>query len=283
MNTTIVTMFFDLTTLPDKTERTRNIDFYIEKGRNTLELPYQMILFCDSSTRPIFEKIRGNLPTVYVEKNITDYEYFKELYPIVVENRKVNPTIDTRNTSSYFLLSFFKFVAIHLSEKNNYFPNTTHYAWIDLGGSHVMRGFPNDVYKMLDNPKPKFSCCYIHYRSKDELYPIKEKNGLAGKCGIAAGAFTIEKEYVVSVYDKLFQILKEHISLGVGHAEEQIIIYCYDKYPELFNLHFGDYYSIITNYHQTHEDLECVKAHFISNALRDGNYGVVELCVNSIK
>ena len=280
---TIVSMFFNLKKLHDLTDSVRPIEFYLEHGKKTLELPYPMVLFCDEETRPLLEKIRGDLPTTYIEKNITEYDYFKELYPKVVENRKVIPSPDPRNTSSYFLTSLFKILALNLAKEGNHYPDTSHYFWIDLGGSHVMRGFPDAVYKMLDNPRPKISCGYIHYRSDSELYPMKEfmKNG--GKCCIGSGCFSIETSYVERFYEDIFQILNEQISLGVGHAEEQCIVYSYSKNPEWFNLYFADYYSLVTNYHETIEDIQCVQNNFINIARSVGRTDLVELASNSIK
>ena len=282
-SSTIVTMFFNLKKLPDSTESLRPLEFYLEHGKKTLELPYPMILFCDDETRPLLEKIRCNLPTIYIEKNITEYDYFKELYPKVVENRKVIASPDPRNTSSYFLTSLFKIHALSLAKEGNYFPDTSHYFWIDLGGSHIMRGFPDAVYKILDNPRPKISCGYIHYRSDSELYPMKEfmKNG--GKCCIGSGCFSVETSYIERFHISMFDILNEQISLGVGHAEEQCMVYSYSKHPEWFNLYFADYYSLITNYHRTVEDIQCVQNNFIRNAQNAGRSDLVNLATNSIQ
>jgi len=282
-NSTIVSMFFNLKKLPDSTDSVRPIEFYLEHGKKTLELPYPMVLFCDEETRPLLEKIRGELPTTYIEKNITEYDYFKELYPKVVENRKVIPSPDARNTSSYFLLCMFKLHALNLAKQGNYYPDTSHYFWIDLGGSHVMRGFPDAVHRMLDNPRPRISCGYIHYRPDSELFPMKEFMKAKNNCCIGGTCFSVESEYVERYYNDIFEILNEQISLGVGHTDEQCIAYSYSKNPQWFNLYFADYYSLVTNYHETVEDIQCVKTNFINIAKNAGRTDLVELAINSIK
>lgn len=281
-NSTIVTMYFNLKKLPDSTDSVRPIEFYLEHGKKTLELPYPMVLFCDGETRPLLEKIRGNLPTTYIEKNIIEYDYFKELYPKVVENRKVIPSPDPRNTSSYFLLCMFKFHALHLAKQGNYYPDTSHYFWIDLGGSHVMRGFPNAVYKMLDNPRPRISCGYIHYRPDSELYPMTQFLKGGGPTCMGGTCFSVESEYVQRYYNDIFEILNEQIAIGVGHTDEQCMVYSYSRHPEWFNIYFADYYSLVTNYHKTIEDISNVKKFFIENAKRWGKNDLVELCLLSI-
>ena len=282
-HSTIVTMFFNLKKLPDSTPNLRPIEFYLEHGRPTLTLPYPMVIFCDEETRPLLEKIRGDLPTTYVEKNITEYDYFKQLYPKVVENRKVIPSSDPRNTSSYFLTSLFKIFAINSAKQSKYYPETTHYFWLDVGGSHVMRGFPDAVCKILDNPRSKISCGYIHYRSDSELYPMKEFMKYGGKCCIGSGCFSVESLYTECFYNDIFEILDKQIDLGIGHAEEQCMVYTYSRHPEWFNLYFADYYSLITNYHATIEDIQCVQSNFIENARNAGRIDLVELAINSIK
>jgi hypothetical protein len=276
-------MFFDLKKLPDSTESLRPIEFYLNHGKKTLELPYPMVLFCDEKTRPLLEKIRGDLPTTYIEKNITEYDYFKELYPKVVENRKVIPSHDSRNTSSYFLTSLFKIHAINLAKEGNYYPDTSHYFWIDLGGSHVMRGFPEAVYKMLDNPRPKISCGYIHYRSDEELKNAKQFIMQRNNTCIGGGIISIESNFVNKFYNNIFEILNEQISMGIGYSDQQCIVYSYSRHPEWFNLYFADYYSLVTNYHKTIEDIQCVQNHFILNAKRSGKTDLVELALNSLK
>jgi hypothetical protein len=280
---TIVSMFFNLKKLYDSTDSVRPIEFYLEHGKKTLELPYPMVLFCDEETRPLLEKIRGDLPTTYIEKNITEYDYFKELYPKVVENRKVIPSPDPRNTSSYFLLCMFKFYAINLAKQGNYYPDTSHYFWIDLGGSHVMRGFPDAVYKMLDNPRPKISCGYIHYRPDSELLDGKKFVMTGNNTCIGGTTFSVETSYVELLFNNIIEILGEQIESGYGYSDQQCMAYSYSKNPEWFNLYFADYYSLVTNYHETIEDIQCVEHNFINIARSVGRTDLVELVINSIK
>jgi hypothetical protein len=272
-HTTVVTMFFNLKKLPDATQSTRPLDFYVKNGKPTLDLPYPMVIFCDAETRPFLEAGRKH-PTVYIEKEITEYEFYRMLWPIIVENRKTRPSPDPRNTASFLLTMMFKFQGMYLAKDT--FPGT-HLAWVDFGSSHIARSFSTAVPEMLERPNPKLSCCYIHYRSHDEMYPMDARNGLAGCCGIAATVFTIEKSYVNRVYTAAFSILLELISHGLGHAEEQVFTYLYNKHPELFTLYFGDYYSSITNYHSNVEDHYAVRTHFIENARRAGRLDLVAL------
>jgi hypothetical protein len=273
MSTTLVTMFFKLPGARPK-------EFYLNHGASVLGIQAPMIIFCDCETRADIELIRGDIPTVYIEKRIHEYEYYSTLLPIVRENRKSLPPSDPRNTPEYFLLSVFKFYALMIAYQRADFPRS-HYMWIDIGCSHVVRHIPDALYPIINNPKPKVACCYIHYRSTSELYPMKEFMKHGGKCGIAAGIFTVEASYVPRLFSMTNSILYEQIAEGVGHAEEQILIYCHDKHPEWFSLFFGDYYSIASNYHRTVEDKECVEQYFIQNAKHACQVDLYEQAIRS--
>ena len=281
MTTTIVTMFFNIKKYSDASSEGRPIEFYLEHGRKTLELPYNMVVFCDSVSRPYLEDIRGDKPTVYVQKDLRDYEYYQQLYPIICKNRETIPTVDKRNVPSQFLVTFFKAIALYLAKSGNFFPSTSHYFWVDMGASHVAREFLN-IKIALDNPRPKITTCLIHYRGKNEVYPMTRFLNGHGPCGMGATIFSVETSYIEKFYSGMMSIIYEQISEGVGHNEEQCMIYVYHKHPEWFTLYFGDYYSIVLNYHKTIGDVETVKALVIDRALADNNYEVADMATKSL-
>jgi hypothetical protein len=267
MTVTLVSMFFHL-------NQARPKEFYYTHGRAVLTIDAPMVLFCDADTRPGLEAIRGDRPTVYVEKPLADYDYYATLLPLVTANRKVRPSPDPRNTAEYFLVSVFKFYALYFAAQRC---PSSHYMWIDLGCSHVVRGIPDAVLPILQAPRPKVACCSIRYRSRRELYPLSSYFAAEGKCGIAAGIFTVEASYVSRLFALTNSVLYEQIAEGVGHAEEQILVYCYDRHPEWFSLYCGDYYSLATNYHRPVEDLACIQAHFVEPAVADGRHDLARL------
>lgn len=273
MSVTLVTMFFNL-------GQARPKDFYLKHGRAVLETDAQMVVFCDSDTRPELELLRGNRPTVYIERPLAEYDYYSTLLPIVIANRRIHPSPDPRNTPEYFLLSMFKIYAVYIAYQRADFPST-HYMWIDIGCSHVVRNIPDAVTPILTNPRPKIACCYIHYRPHEELYPITEYFATGGKCGIAAGIMTFESSYIPMFFTFANAVLYEQIALGVGHAEEQVLVYCYDRHPEWFSIYFGDYYSLATNYHRSVEDSPCIWHNFIRNAERAGRLDLVSQATQS--
>ena len=199
--TTIVTFYFNLKNLRDATPSVRPQEFYMEKGRATLKLPYPMVVFCDEKTYDLIKQIRDQEVsdrslTRYIVKNLTQYDFYKDNWDIIHQNRKHFAYLyneSNRNTSSYFLSCMFKIYAIYLAKQRDYF-NTPYYAWIDFAGSHVIRDFDRGSRNMCENPTPKISLCYIHYRGKNELSDMRLFYANGGQCCIASGAFTIQKE-----------------------------------------------------------------------------------------
>jgi hypothetical protein len=71
-------------------------------------------------------------------------------------------------------------------------------------------------------------------------------------------------------YAATLSIFYEMLSKGCGHSEENVLTYCYDRYPELFTLRYGDYYSLLTNYIRTTHDIPSISTFFVQEAIRAG-------------
>lgn len=286
-NCTILTMFFDIKSLKDSTNLTRPLDFYVKNGKHTLGLKYPMVIFCDDTTLNILKDIREQevgteIPTQYIVKGLAEYDFYKLHYDNIVNNRKTYSTCDHgRATVSYFLMGMFKPLAFYIAKQKNFF-NTTHYAWVDLGCNHIVRSLTESIPNMLNNPRPKVCVCYIHYRHHNELYPMDNYLKHGGPCGIASTSYTIEASYVDRFYNSAMSIFHEKLYTGYGHTDETVMTYCYDKNPDIFTLYYGDYYSIITNYHKSNQDQNCIFYHFIGNALRCGRNDLAIDAANSI-
>lgn len=272
---TIVTFYFNLKNLEDTTITTRPPSFYLENGKHTLQINNPMVIFCDSITKPLIQEIREKLtdnPTIYIEKNITDYDHYKMNYSTIKENRINMGTYqskDNRSTASYLLVTSFKIQALKIAKDRNDF-NSTHFIWMDFGCGHVVyKPVIEDVERVLLNPRPKITCLYIHYRSPKFLENMVDAVN-KGICGIAGTFFSVEKLYIDKLYTTFQSIFYEMLFKQVGHNEEQVLTYIYNRYPELFTLYYGDYYSTICNYHQTIKDQNAVKQFFINNTFNAG-------------
>ena len=101
------------------------------------------------------------------------------------------------------------------------------------------------------------SFCYIHYRGANDM--LKSSTyAKGGCCGVAATCYTIEKQYVASFYNGCLSIFHELLAYGLYHANEQVMTYFYDRFPEKCNIYSGDYYSVASNYIAITEDYDCI-------------------------
>ena len=284
---TIITFYFNIKDLKDSTTEVRPQSFYMNKGRETLKLAYPMVVFCDESTHEQIKSIREEyvpnpMMTKYIIKSITNYDFYNDNWDTIYENRKgMTCYKGSRNTASYYLVCMFKIIAIYIAKQHNFY-NTEYYAWVDFGGSHIMRNFEPSAIKMLDNPNPKISFCYIHYRSHNELYPMNKLLDQGGYCGVGATSFTVQDEYVNRFYNGCLSFFHETLCNKLGHADEQIFTYFYDKYPELCHIYYGDYYSILENYHEPVEDYDCIVSFFLRNTVNKGRRDLGEQCAKKL-
>ena len=144
--TTIVTMFYNLKKLKDATHSTRPLEFYVKNGTPTLMLPYPMVIFCDDETidilREVRDKVGKDIPTTYIVKPLTEYDFYQLNFDIIQESRRkrqyLYDSADQRNTTSYFLITMFKTICLRIAKMRDEF-QTPYYAWVDLGCNHVLK------------------------------------------------------------------------------------------------------------------------------------------------
>jgi hypothetical protein len=274
MSLTLVTAFFDISHAADANHSSRPLNFYLENGQATLSQPYPMVIFCDPQIKPAIQAIRnavcpGN-KTEYIEKNITEYDLYKNCWNIVKQSREGSVLYAThRNTPSYSIVTNFKMQALKTAKDCNFF-NTSHYAWIDFGGGHVCKDTMTPyLAEIALNLKPKIAACYIHYRSQKELESVKSYVP-GGPCAIAGNFWTIEASLIDKAFAAWYALFYEQLSEGVAHADEQTFTLLYSRHPDYFNLYYGDYASVYTNYTYIRNDFHQIRWFFIQESVKKG-------------
>jgi hypothetical protein len=279
---TVVTFFFDLSKLEDYVPNNRSIDFYIKNGRNTLMIDRPMVIFCDPSHKKNIEEIRNeccpNIPTVYIEQNLQEYEHYKLNWPLLDKNHVYS---NSRVNRSYFLTMTFKYVALLIAAKRNDF-STSHYTWIDFGCSHVApKNFVESARLLLDNPRPRIGVCYIRYRNHKDLID-SSSFCKRGQCGIAGGIISVEREYMFKLYPRYMRIFYEHVEKQIWYSDEQIMTYVHDRHADLFDVYYGDYKSLLTNYIAIKDDWHHIRWFFINEAVKAGDYQSAKQTLNKL-
>lgn len=279
-NPVAVSMFFDIKKMDDNKKTTRDVEFYKENCQSTLGINIPLVILCDKISHSWIKHIRESLsdsPTYYIIKDLIEYDHYKYNYSIIEKNRENSSYYNnslTRTNTTYFLLTMLKFIGIKMA--HDIYKNASHCFWIDFGCQHIVPEAKNNINYIFLDPNPKVSAIYICYRYRSELKNMEIFLKDGGPCGIAGGIFSIERYYIDMFYTRCISIFYEMISKGVGHSDEQVLTYLYDRFPDMFSLYYGDYYSLISNYKYIVRDQDTIKKFFIDRAIQDNRNDLIK-------
>lgn len=287
-NWTLVTAYFNLTKCSDASKEIRDRDktYYFSHSLSTLSLPYYLIIFCDAESydeiyhlRPSYLQDKTKYIVIEFDQIKTKNEItFSEHRDKIIQNRQKNPYyFDNRNTASYYLFCMSRYIFLKKIIQENPF-HSTHFCWINFCIERM--GYNNLKYlnESLSTNRDKFSTCYIDY-IPEELVKNTAEYFQWGRCGMCSGFFTGNNEYMYKVCDLIEDKFLYYLSLGYGHADEQLYSPVYFENKDLFEHYYGDYQQMITNYKYIHECPEKPIQNFITNSLKYKNYQkCIEAC-----
>lgn len=250
---TVVTGYFDLTRMPDASPaiRSRPFEHYLQHSASTLMLDQNMVIFCEPHT---YDYIRARRPeslqsrTKYIVMNFEDFPMcqYREL---LNENRHKVPDIDDRNTVSYYLLCMSRYAMLKQVIAENPF-QSTHFVWLNICIERMGMRNVRELPRVFQIHRDKFSTCYIDYQPRENYL---ENVMRWGKCSMCSGFFTGNAKHMKEFCDRIEEKFVECAKLGYGHADEQLFSLVYFDNPELFEVYYGDYTEMITNYEWIHE------------------------------
>jgi hypothetical protein len=249
---TLVTAYFDLTKMPDASAsiKGRPAEHYLHHANATLALDYPMVIFCEpenveliKSKRPVWLQEK----TKYIPMSFEEFPYTKYRNTII-ENRKRNPyRFDDRNTASYYLFCMSRYAMCKKIMDANPF-NTERFAWINICIERM--GYKNliELDHVFSARRDKVSTCYIDYVPRELTLNAAEyfKNG--GKCSLCSGFFTGRKDYFYRFCNAIERQFLKYLEEGYGHADEQLFSPVYFENRDIFEVYYGDYTEMITNY-----------------------------------
>jgi hypothetical protein len=282
-NYTIVTAYFDLTKCPDASKEIKERDgtYYLKYANGCLNLNYNMVIFCDPEYESsIWDKRPKNLhyrtkviPISFEDMKMTKYRQK------IIQNRIDHPYhFDNRNTASYYLLCMARYDALKRIIEENPF-NSTHFGWINICIERMGAKNLENLDLALSQYRDKFSTCYIDYIPPHFTLYLKDYYQY-GRCSMCSGFFTGNKKHMYEFCNMMEEAFVNTLEKGYGHADEQLFLMVYYKKPELFDLYYGDYQQMITNYTYTHENPEITCHLLIPKAFNDNNF---EVCFNACK
>jgi hypothetical protein len=292
---TLVTAYFNLTKCPDASEEIckRDKSYYFSHSLSSLNLPYNLVIYCDSES---YDEIFELRPECLREKTVYKIIEFDDIIlndktlntyrDIINENRNKNPYhFDNRNTASYYLFCMTRYIMLRETIYSNPF-KSEYFCWINFCIERM--GYTNLKYldEALAVKRDKFSTCYIDYIPYELIKDTKEYFKW-GRCSMCSGFFTGNKEYMYNVCGLILDKFIYYLSLGYGHADEQLYSPVYFENPDLFEHYYGDYRQMITNYKYVYESPENLIRNFINNSFRYNNFKkCIEGCeflLNSLK
>lgn len=253
---TVVTGMFDLTSLPDAVDvlLERDIAHFLRHSTTTLSLDQPMVIFCEPKS---LEAIRARRPlhlhakTRFIALEFSEFPLYRYKETIKA-NRAMHPEIDhNRCNPSYYLLCMARYAMLKRAMEENPF-QSTHFAWLNIC---IERMGPSNVTYLPDvfaSFRDKVSTCFIDYVSY-KLTQDAQAYYQYGRCSLCSGFFTGRKDYLTRFCTLVEQKFLHYLALGYGHADEQLFAPVFYENRELFEVYYGDYSEMITNYHWIRE------------------------------
>jgi hypothetical protein len=254
---TVVTAYFDLTKMPDATNaiKARSQPYYMEHARATLALDQNLVVFCEEENLP---KLQAMRPPHLLEKTRFEVVDFETL-PLtkyrdqIRQNRITHPYRgDERNTPSYYLLCMARYGLLRRVMQENPF-KSTHFCWLNICIERM--GYTNLIHldDVFSRTRDRVSTVYIDYIAKSQLKPAQTYYQF-GRCSLCSGFFTGSMPALYEFCSRIEDKFLHYLSMGYGHADEQLYSPVYFEVPDHFELYYGDYQQMITNYAGCYEN-----------------------------
>jgi hypothetical protein len=247
-NWTVVTAYFDLTSMSDASSSIKNrpAAHYLESACSTMAVEQNMVVFCEPN---MVETLRALRPerlhsrTKFISMSFEDFPLTKYRSKII-ENRKTIRTLDDRNTPSYYLLCMARYAMLKQVIAENPF-ESSHFAWLNICIERMGVENVKQLSRVFEINRDKFSTCYIDYQRKENYL---ENVMRFGRCSMCSGFFTGNAHYMKTFCDRIEEKFMECVEKGYGHADEQLYSLVYFDDPSIFDVYYGDYTEMITNY-----------------------------------
>ena len=249
---TIVTMIYNIR---EKEKNASDSDYnhkinnYFDLAKKfILKLPYPLIIFTDDDElSQMIKEERNTLQekTHIYNKKFEDtyfYTYKERLEELQKQYHIINGHLE-HETPLYIILNNNKFDFMESSIELNPF-NSTHFIWMDFGINHVAKNtekihewincVPNKIKQLCINP-------YVENVENKEMFQYIYHH-------TAGGLFTGSKENLLK-YSELFKQKTQQIYNEEWYQiDEAVMTMVQRENPDLFDLFYGDYQGIISNY-----------------------------------
>ena len=255
-NYTIITAFFDIGR-ENWSHYTRSVDKYLQNAKRMLSLQDDMIVFIEPKFVDFVKENRQNNKnkTTIIPINITDLYWYKYLNTIQnimdsseFKNNLINPKCPEVSNALYDIIMFSKTMLITLTIQNNMSIHN-HYVWLDFGihdnmfkdnmiNTKLLNNGINDKIKFLCREYPKTTDLNLHSFFKSN------SNRFAGTM------FSGHKNNLLKFNELLHTDILNALNNNVIDCDQNFFSNVYIKNPHMFDLYFGDWSELITNYYK---------------------------------
>lgn len=281
---TIVTMFYDIRKLENidvNANRQKNKYFDLAK-QFILKLPYPLIIFTDADaseelTNVIYyerEKYLDKTEIIKIDlKDTYFYKYLKQIEELQTKFTIYNGDLK-HETPLYIILNNNKFFFMETAIAKNPF-NSSHFIWCDFGINHVALDCEKIHEWILFVPDKIKQLCINPY-----IENVKDKDIF---CNIyhhmAGGLFSGSSENLMKYSDLFKKKVDQIYNEEWYQIDEAIMTIVHRENPDLFELFYGDYKGIISNYLIPSNDIYLI-LQGIDKALSHHNYKLAYIILN---
>jgi len=257
---TIVTSIYNIRKIENNETNTRNIMKYLELANDfILQLPYPLIIFTDDDAgdnndnsnyiidflkekREQFKEITL-IKKIAIEHTEYYYQYFDKLKQLYSEYIIYNLD-NNKDTPLYITLTNNKFYFLETAVETNPF-QSSHFIWMDFGINHCARNCEKIHEWILNVPDKIKQLCINPFLEKIDNYKSFFQYVYHH---LASGVFSGSSENMLKYCELFKEKTQQTYNEGWFQLEEAIMTIIHRENPELFELYYGDYNGIISNY-----------------------------------
>lgn len=246
---TWVTTFYDLGAIEGNNQR-RSKTEYLQHGEFVLGMSINLYIFCAPEDVDYFIKKRESLldKTIVIGIDFKHLPYYKYKNIMTEAWNKNRPVFPHKLTVQYSMLMWCKTEFVGRAMVDNAF-NSSHFGWVDFGLSHFTGTsyFPDLNLDYSD----KIKMMQIKHFSPKTV-DVNKKEGKKHYClvldHIAGTMFCGRADYLEKYIMLFTNKVMNAFNDGYIPTDEPIIPLVIMDHPELFNLYYGDFKYLLTNY-----------------------------------
>lgn len=248
---TLVTGFFDLTRRePDFHRRTPA--FFFHYGEFLLDLDHDIVFFVDPELEVEIRERRGARGllgrTVVVPIPLEALPAW-DLLPSIRDAWSRNPPLKAvpgKDMPLYVAMLWSKVDLLERALALDPF-RATHFAWIDMGLTHLARTEHYAEDGVFANPADRARLMMRYNVTLEQVADRKTHYGTV-RGHVAGGYFSMGRAILPRVCDVFRDEALTCLSMGIAARDEPVFAAVALRHPELFEYHYGNYDCILENY-----------------------------------